>query len=105
MKTFITALALTSLIATPAALAQEKFTVDFEFDRAELATKAGTSALYARLQGEIREACNLSSSRKGLKVRKLENQCVEDTTQAALEKISSARLTAFHEAKTGIAAG
>ncbi|MAK61301.1 MAG: hypothetical protein CMK09_10010 [Ponticaulis sp.] len=105
MKTLITAIALTSLIAPPAALAQDKFQIDFSYDKAELMSADGTEALYKRLQDEIRDACDLTSSRKGLKMRQLENACVNDTTETALRSISSSRLTAYHQSMTGVAAG
>ncbi|MAT33986.1 MAG: hypothetical protein CMK06_02395 [Ponticaulis sp.] len=105
MKTALIASLIGATLISPAAFAGDNFKVEFAYDKEELATAEGTEALYKRLRSHIREACNLTSQRRGLKVQQLENQCVSDATETALSSISSSTLTAYHQERTGSAVG
>jgi UrcA family protein len=98
MKQTLIALAITGLVFTPGAFAQEHFEIDFEYNRAELSTPEGSDALYQRLQSEIRRACNTSEYRD-LKMKMAERQCIAQATEGTVKKINSKQLLAIHEAQ------
>ncbi|MAP93892.1 MAG: hypothetical protein CMK07_02980 [Ponticaulis sp.] len=105
MKNVLIALALGGSVLAPAALADETFNIEFDYKAAEFETAEGTKALYDRLQNQIRAACDVTSSRKGVKFQQMENQCVAKTTEDALKAISSPVLTAHYDQSSGRVSG
>ena len=96
MKNVMIALAMTGMIASPAAFAGEQFDFEFSFDRATLQTEEGAQATYDRLQDQIKDACKFASSRKGLSAVRYEKQCIAAATEETVQKINSDSLKTAH---------
>jgi len=100
MKTTVIALALTGLIAAPAALAgtSETFPVEFEFDRTQLSTQEGAHGVYTELREKIEDACDFTSSRRGLTAERIEKACVDAAMSNAVQSMNSQTIVAVHNA-------
>ena len=100
MKTTVIALALTGLIAAPAALAgtSETFPVEFELDRTQLNTQEGAQGVYTELREKIEDACDFTSSRRGLAAERIESACINDAMASAVRSMNSQTIVAVHNA-------
>ena len=96
MKTIICALAVAGLAITPVAQAGESFQIDFKYDASDLNTTDGASAVYKRLQKDIRRACGADNSHRGLAAERMTKACVETTTEDAIKQINSEPLSVAH---------
>lgn len=93
------ALALTT-IATPAfAATSEKFQMDVEFSRAQLATPAGAAAEYKQISQQVTDRCEAEHEAVRYGKEIAVKFCTDRTLAKAVRRIADPNLTAVHAAQ------
>jgi UrcA family protein len=95
----IVAIALTA-VAIPVFATASESTAVVRYATAELASTASIARLHTRLSGAAQQVCMQYSGSDPAHWR-LYNRCVKQSLAAAVERVHSPALNAYHEAKTG----
>ena len=101
MKTALITAAIASLAFAPAALASERFEVEFSYMPAEVATPEGAKATYEELEATIERECDPATSTRSIAERAKQKRCVDDAIENAVNEIDVPELTRIHEASRG----
>ena len=102
MKTRIATLAVIAGLAfAPAAIASEKFEIEFDFSPVEVATEEGAEKTYADLKSMIEKECEPLFGARRVIERIETRQCVSDTLDKAVAEIDAPEVTRIHEASRG----
>ncbi len=94
--------AVTGFLAAPAALASDKFVVEFDYSPAEVATPEGAERAYGELESMIAEKCRpATADRRRASDYRLTRECVNRTLDDAVAQMDMPAVTRVHEARRG----
>ena len=97
MKRFIIAAALaTTVIASPAFAASDKFEMDVNYSSKKLSTIAGAEAEYEHIRKQVEDRCVAESSALRGPRAYVEAFCVRRTMDSAVRSINNELLTQVH---------
>lgn len=80
-------------------------TIRVTYQDLNLATAAGVTALYQRVQRAAGDYCGATRDLTGTRVSPQFSRCVKDAVASTVKQIDVPRLTALHAARSGTSAG
>jgi UrcA family protein len=95
-RTLIAAALVVATAAAPAFAVSEKFSMDVEYSRANLATAAGAAAEYANIRNQVAERCEAEHAGMNFAKSYAVKFCTQQTLAKAIRKIDVPNLTAVH---------
>lgn len=98
-RTLIAAALVIATAATPAFAASEKFNMEVEFSRTNLATATGAASEYTSIRDQVASRCEAEHASMNFAKDYAVRFCTERTLAKAIRKIDNANLTAVHAQK------
>lgn len=102
MKTKIAATAaFIGLALAPAAFADDKFELEFDFSPTEVATEIGAQEVYDELEAMIEDQCEPNTVRDKVRLKAETDLCVETALTQAVEDMDKPEITRIHQSRQG----
>ncbi|MEM7662502.1 MAG: UrcA family protein [Pseudomonadota bacterium] len=101
MKTAIATAAIASFAFAPAALAAERFEVEFTYAPAEVATEEGAEATYNELEAMIEDECSTSYVPRSYSEKAAADACIDQALANAVDQIDKPEVTRIHQERRG----
>ncbi|MEM6411362.1 MAG: UrcA family protein [Pseudomonadota bacterium] len=101
MKKALTAATIAGFALAPAALAADRFEVEFVYTPAEVATEKGAEATYNELEAMIEDECQPGHYTRTLRERAAIDACIDAAMANAVDQIDKPEVTRIHEQRRG----
>lgn len=96
MKRFIIAAALAATVTAPAFAASDTFSMEINYSRAALETKAAAEAEYDAIRKQVAERCTAENAAFGIAPAFIERRCTVRVMDKAVRRINHPLLDEVH---------